>query len=126
MQANRGRDTKPELAVRRILHAAGYRFRVNLRVLRSARQTVDIAFTKYRVAILIDGCFWHGCPDHYIAPKANAEFWREKIETNRRRDIVTNVKLEEAGWIVLRYWEHQDPRCVAESIVKALLTRDSA
>jgi DNA mismatch endonuclease (patch repair protein) len=120
MQANRGRDTGPELAVRRILHSAGYRFRVNVRVLRPARLTVDVAFTKKHIAVLIDGCFWHGCPDHYIPPKSNAEFWHEKIEKNRQRDVVTNLRLGDAGWLVLRYWEHEDPRGVAEQIIMAL------
>lgn len=123
MQANRGRDTQPELAVRRILHAFGYRYRVNFRAVRSIRRTVDIAFTKRRVAIFMDGCFWHGCPEHYIAPRANAEFWRDKIEMNQRRDSIANIELTNAGWVVLRYWEHEDPHRVADSIIETLRTR---
>nr|WP_298985298.1 very short patch repair endonuclease [uncultured Micrococcus sp.] len=117
MRGNRSRDTKPELAVRRLLHAAGYRYRVNARPEKDLRRTVDILFCAARVAVLIDGCYWHGCPEHYIAPKANGGYWSDKVARNRARDADTNQVLTERGWLVLRFWEHEDPTVVAEQII---------
>ena len=74
MRANRSVDTKPELAIRRILHRNGVRYRVNMRPISSIRRTADVVFTKQRLAVFVDGCFWHGCPEHYVAPRQNAEF----------------------------------------------------
>ena len=107
MQANRSRDTGPELAVRQLLHMRGMRYRVDMRPDSSIRRKADIVFTRIKVAVFIDGCFWHGCPDHFTAPKAHAEYWQEKIGKNRRRD---------AGWTVLRFWEHENPGDVADTI----------
>lgn len=121
MQANRGRDTRPELLVRRALHARGWRYRVNHRPLASdRRRTVDIAFTRQRLAVLIDGCFWHRCPEHFVMPKTNLSYWEEKISGNVRRDTATNSLLEEEGWTVLRFWEHQDPAAVVEEVEASL------
>jgi DNA mismatch endonuclease (patch repair protein) len=78
-----------------------------------------VVFTKKRVAVFIDGCFWHGCPEHYVPPKTRAEFWQAKITGNVERDIETTRRLTEAGWSVLRYWEHQDPESVAADIAVA-------
>lgn len=86
MQSNRGRDTSPEMAVRRRLHALGLRFRVSIRPLPNIRRTADIVFTRRKVAVFIDGCFWHGCPEHYQAPVRNGDFWLQKRERNRERD----------------------------------------
>lgn len=116
----RGRDTMPELAVRRLLHARGHRYRVNHRPLDDKRRTVDIAFSKLRLAVMIDGCFWHACPEHYVEPKTRAEFWRAKIAGNAARDLDTDRRLVEAGWKVLRLWEHEPPEAMVTSIEEAL------
>ena len=110
------RDTAPEIALRRELHARGLRFRVDRAVLDDRRRRVDIVFGPARVAILVDGCFWHGCPEHGTAPKANALYWREKIATNQRRDRDTDLRLIEAGWTVVRVWEHESPLAAADRI----------
>lgn len=107
MRANRGRDTVPELAVRKRIHAAGLRYRVNARPEPDIRRTVDLLFRGPRVAVLIDGCFWHGCAEHHQAPRANADFWSTKIQRNRARDAETTVALTARGWRVLRFWEHE-------------------
>ncbi|GAA3739205.1 DNA mismatch endonuclease (patch repair protein) [Spinactinospora alkalitolerans] len=109
MQSNKGRDTKPELALRRAIHAMGLRYRVSFRPIPSVRRTADLVFTRARLAVFLDGCFWHGCPEHHTVAKANAEYWASKVEANRERDRQTDRLLEEAGWAVLRVWEHEDP-----------------
>lgn len=123
MRANRGRDTGPELAVRRALHRMGLRYRVDHPLPFDRRRRADISFTRARVAVFIDGCFWHGCPEHGTTPRTNAEFWSEKIARNRTRDVDTTARLERAGWMVLRFWEHEDPRAVAERIRRAVASR---
>ena len=107
MQSNRGRDTKPEIRLRKELHALGLRFRVSLRPVPEIRRTADVVFTRARIAVFIDGCFWHGCPDHHTVAKTNAEVWAAKVEGNRRRDRETNELLHERGWLVIRIWEHE-------------------
>lgn len=116
MQGNRSRDTGPELAVRRLVHAMGMRYRVNARPLPSLRRTADLVFTRRRVAVFIDGCFWHGCPQHHRQPGANAHYWSEKVARNRERDADTDAVLKAAGWTVLRIWSHVDPVEAAEAI----------
>lgn len=116
MQANRRRDTGPELAVRRLLHARGMRFRVDLAAEQDVRSRPDIVFTRRRVAIYIDGCFWHGCPEHRTQPKVNAEYWTPKLRRNIERDERVTRELIDAGWTVLRFWEHEDPLEVADAI----------
>lgn len=107
MRANRGRDTKPELRLRRALHALGYRYRVDSRPLPSLNRRADLTFPGARVAVFVDGCYWHGCPEHYRQPVANGEtYWAPKIAANRARDEDTNARLREAGWRVVRVWEH--------------------
>lgn len=109
------RETAPELALRRALHAAGHRFRVVYPVPGNRRRTVDIAFTRARLAVFVDGCFWHSCPEHGTRPRANAAWWAGKLETNRSRDADTDRLLREAGWSVVRIWEHEDvPAAVAK------------
>ncbi len=120
MQGNRSRDTKPELLVRSLLHRRGLRYRVNQRPLPELRRTSDIVFRKARVAVFVDGCFWHGCPDHYKQPSTNARYWSDKVEGNRRRDLETDACLAEAGWTVLRHWEHEDPEGVADQVEAAV------
>ncbi len=108
-QNQKTKDTGPEMELRRLLHRQGLRYRVNYAVKGLPRRTVDIAFTKIRLAVFIDGCFWHGCPEHFVPPKKNAEWWLEKIAVNRRRDEDSNARLRELGWHVLRFWEHEQP-----------------
>lgn len=121
MKANRRRDTSIELAVRRRLHAAGLRYRVDYAADPSdRRRRADIVFTRARLVVFIDGCFWHGCPDHFIMPKSNVDYWRHKIERNMERDRDSVARLEAAGWSVLRFWEHQAPDDVAASIIAAV------
>lgn len=116
MQANRSRDTKPELAIRSRVHRLGLRFRVAARPLPSFRRTADLVFTRAHVAVFVDGCYWHGCPDHLRPAQRNSEFWQEKIESNRMRDEETNKLLSAAGWTVVRVWEHEDPDTAARRI----------
>jgi len=119
MRANRRRDTAPELKVRRLLHAAGLRYRVDARPILSMRYRADIIFSKRRIAIFIDGCFWHRCPLHGTLPRSNAEYWGPKLARNVSRDIDVSKALHNAGWTVLRFWEHDDPAGVAAKIVRA-------
>ena len=105
MQATRRRDTRGELALRSALRQIGIRYRVDFTI-PGTRRRADVAFPKFKVAVFIDGCFWHGCPKHGTWPKANADWWRAKIEANRSRDQNTDNKLRSAGWKVLRFWEH--------------------
>lgn len=123
MLGNRSRDTKPELAVRRRLHAMGLRFRVAYRPEPALRRTADIVFTRRRLAVFIDGCYWHACPLHGTASKSNSKYWAEKLAGNVARDADTTAQLQSAGWTVLRFWEHESPSDVAEIIRRAVETR---
>lgn len=125
MRAQRTRDTEAERALRSALFRRGLRFRVNQRVPGLSRKTFDVIFPRARVAVLVDGCFWHGCPLHATWPKANADWWRNKIEENQRRDIATNEALTAAGWTVVRVWEHVDPDVAAERVVAIVATPDA-
>lgn len=118
MQGNRGRDTKPELALRRAAHALGLRYRVSTRPLSSIRRTADMVFTRAKIAVFMDGCFWHGCPEHHTKAATNAEYWAEKVRRNRERDAETDRILAEAGWTVIRVWEHEDPIASARRIAE--------
>lgn len=123
MRSNKGRDTAPELALRRAVHARGLRYRVSARPLRQVRRTADLVFTRARVAVFLDGCFWHGCPIHHTVAATNAGFWADKVETNRRRDRDTDRKLRDAGWAVIRVWEHEDPEQAADTVVGVVTDR---
>ncbi|MER0445959.1 very short patch repair endonuclease [Streptomyces sp. Edi4] len=127
MSRQGSRDTTPELAVRKLLHAAGMRYRVNVPVPGMPRRTIDIAFGRAKLAVFMDGCFWHGCPQHATHPKANAEWWRTKLDRNMARDRETTEHLAAAGWTVLRFWEHESPefvaRLVAEAAEKATISK---
>jgi len=116
MIGNRSRDTKPELAVRRRLHAMGLRYRVAYRPIRELRRTADVAFPRQKVAVFIDGCYWHSCPQHGTKAARNADYWSEKLAKNVARDADTNARLQAAGWTVVRFWEHDDPGQVAQAI----------
>ena len=118
--AQRTRDTTAEVALRRVLHGMGYRYRVDTRAEPSVRSKPDIVFRAKKVAVYVDGCFWHGCPQHFIPPKNNAAWWDEKISANRSRDERTRAQLAEAGWTVLSFWEHEDAREAAKTVVSAL------
>lgn len=118
MRANRGRDTTPELAVRRRLHAAGLRYRVSVRPEPLLRRTADIVFPRQKVAVFIDGCYWHACPEHRTVARSNADYWSDKLHRNVARDADTNARLEDAGWRVLRFWEHEDPDTVAGAVAE--------
>src|SRR5689334_3181348 len=107
MVANRPRDTGPELALRRELFARGLRYRVHRRPVPGLRAQADVLFPRERVAVFVDGCFWHGCPDHGVLPKSNREFWSAKLAGNVERDRRTDRNLNESGWLVLRVWEHE-------------------
>ncbi|WP_410662696.1 very short patch repair endonuclease [Amycolatopsis sp. lyj-84] len=107
------RDTALELEVRRHLHSSGYRYRLQIPVPGRPRRTIDVCFPSLRVAVFLDGCFWHGCPDHGTSPKSNSRWWREKIEANRVRDNDTTKHLNDLGWVVVRYWEHDLPSDIA-------------
>ena len=120
MQANRRRDTQPELALRRFLHARGLRYRVDYRPIPCLRNKADIVFTRRKVAVFIDGCFWHGCPEHYFASKTNVDYWEPKIEQNRLRDEAVTAAIEEAGWRVIRVWEHESVEEAADRIEAAV------
>lgn len=118
MLANRSKDTRPELALRRELHRLGLRYRVNARPLPMIHRTADVVFPRRKVAVFLDGCFWHGCPDHYSAPKANATFWQDKLERNIGRDRQVDELLEQAGWRVIRIWEHESPITAAAHVAE--------
>lgn len=120
MVANRSKNTAPELAVRSLLHARGLRYRVHLRPLPALRRTADIVFTRRKIAVFIDGCFWHACPDHFVMPRANADYWEPKIARNQRRDREIDEALTVEGWTVLRFWEHQPPGEVADAIERSV------
>jgi DNA mismatch endonuclease (patch repair protein) len=110
MQVQKTRDTEPEMALRRILHASGLRYRVDRAPLKGLRRRADIVFGPARVAVYVDGCFWHGCPEHgRPMTAANPEYWSAKIKRNKARDADADRQLIEAGWIVIRVWEHQTP-----------------
>lgn len=126
MRANKKRDTSPELAVRRIVHAAGLRYRVAAPPIPGFRRTADLLFRPARVAVFIDGCFWHSCPVHATSPRAHSDYWLPKLERNRERDAETTAVLQEAGWTVLRFWEHEDPTEVAATIVAIVTERRAA
>lgn len=109
MQSNRSRDTKPELALRKQLHALGLRFRVCARPIPGVRRTADVVFRSALVAVEVRGCFWHGCPEHYRAPSANSGYWSEKVQRNQRRDAENEQRLRDEGWLLVTVWEHEDP-----------------
>ena len=120
MQANRRRDTGPEMAIRRLVHASGLRYRVDARPIPAARYSADMIFTRARVAVFVDGCFWHGCAEHYRAPASNTTYWAGKVTRNRERDLLADEALRAAGWTVVRVWEHEAPESAARRIEAAV------
>ncbi|MEJ7656965.1 MAG: very short patch repair endonuclease [Thermoleophilaceae bacterium] len=123
MRRNRGTDSEPELRLRSVLHRHGHRFRTHLAI-RTPDRLIrpDIVFTRARLAVFVDGCFWHCCPVHGNQPKANTDYWRPKLERNIARDRAVDRALTDAGWMVLRAWEHEDPGAVAKRVGDLLST----
>ncbi|MFF9015180.1 very short patch repair endonuclease [Streptomyces sp. NPDC014870] len=123
MQAIRSRDTKPERLLRRLLHAQGLRYRVAAKPLPDLRRTADIVFRPVKVAVFVDGCYWHGCPEHYVPPRTNPGYWSGKVAGNIARDRDTDRRLTDAGWTVLRFWEHESPEECAGTVLGVVLDR---
>lgn len=123
MRSNKRMNTAPELQLRKLLHARGLRYRVDFPPdPKSRRRRADIVFTKVRLAVFIDGCFWHGCPIHATLPVTNRSYWEPKLQRNKERDTETNEHLERLGWTVIRVWEHEDPESAA-SLIAATIER---
>lgn len=121
MLANRRRDTKPEVAVRRLLHARGIRFRIDYPIgTRERSIRVDIVLPRAKLAIFIDGCFWHGCPEHGTMPERNRDYWEPKIARNRERDLHQTRLIGEEGWRVLRFWTHESPEAICDQIAASV------
>jgi DNA mismatch endonuclease (patch repair protein) len=116
----RQKGTDAEISLRRELYRRGLRYRVDYDILKKPRRVADVAFPGLKIAIFVNGCFWHGCPVHATWPKQNAEFWRQKIEANRLRDADTNSRLFDACWTVLRFWEHVSPIEATETVAKTV------
>ena len=121
MSAQRRRYTKPEIALRRELHRRGLRYFVDRAPVKGVRRRADLVFPRRKVAVFVDGCFWHSCPQHATFPKNNAQWWTDKLAANVVRDRDTDARLAEQGWTVIRIWEHEDPLVAAERVQKALL-----
>ena len=119
----RRRDTKPEVALRSALHRKGLRFRVDRAVLAGMRSRPDIVFGPSKVAVFVDGCFWHRCREHGTTPKNNREWWNQKLDANVARDRRVDAQLSDAGWQVLRFWEHEDPDHAAGITAKVVAKR---
>jgi len=123
MQANRKWNSKPEVVLRQALHARGLRYRIHTTPGQASKCIADIVFATERIAIFIDGCFWHGCPDHTKPPRTNSDYWGPKIRGNRERDIRTDRLLAETGWLSIRVWEHDDPATAARVIAESVRRR---
>ncbi|AII06949.1 very short patch repair endonuclease [Rhodococcus opacus] len=120
MRAQRRRDTAPELALRRELHRRGVRYYVDRAPMKGIRRRADLVFPRRKVAVYVDGCFWHSCPQHATFPKNNAQWWAEKLAGNVTRDRDTDTRLADAGWTVVRIWEHENPAVAADRVQEAL------
>jgi DNA mismatch endonuclease (patch repair protein) len=126
MERQSRHETAAELALRSALHRRGLRYRLHEKVIPGLRREADVAFRSARVAVFVDGCFWHGCPEHGTTPKANRRWWRDKIEANQTRDRDTDDRLEAMGWLPVRVWEHEDVQEAAERIANAVHSRSKA
>lgn len=120
MSQQRTRDTGPELELRRELSRRGLHYEVHQRPLLRVRREADVLFIRERVAVFVDGCFWHGCPHHRTITRRNARFWQEKIEENWIRDRDTDAQLAASGWTVVRVWEHENPIEATDRVVVAV------
>lgn len=126
LQLQRSWDTAPEKRLRSALHRCGLRYRVHARPLPDLRREADIVFRRARVAVFVDGCFWHSCPQHGAVPRNNATWWRRKFDATRRRDRDTDRKLRAAGWTAVRIWEHEAVEEGVRRVVLALSPETSA
>ncbi|WP_407727467.1 very short patch repair endonuclease [Rhodococcoides fascians] len=120
LSKQRRRDTKPEVALRRELHRRGLRYFVDRAPLKGMRRRADLVFPRRKVAVYVDGCFWHSCPIHATRPRNNAQWWADKLAANVARDRDTDTRLIEEGWRVVRIWEHEDPVVAAQRVVDDL------
>ena len=125
MRRQARRDTKPEMLLRRALFARGLRYRVDRAPLSGLRRRADIVFAAAKVAVYVDGCFWHCCPQHATMPKNNQQWWIDKLDANVRRDRDTDRQLIDAGWRVVRVWEHEDMQAAADRVMKAVRPESS-
>jgi DNA mismatch endonuclease, patch repair protein len=123
MQGQARRDTKPELALRRELWRRGLRYRVDVAPIGGVRRRADIVFTRARVAVYVDGCYWHSCPIHRSTPKTNTEWWTDKLRGNEARDRDTDARLAAEGWEVVRVWEHEPATEAADRVVAQVSAR---
>lgn len=121
MAAIKRSGTKPEIALRSLLHAHGFRFRKDFPIRVDGRLIrPDVAFTKRKVAVFVDGCFWHACPVHGSQPANNTSYWSQKLAGNVARDAIQNALLQAAGWQVVRFWEHESPSDAATALAPLL------
>lgn len=123
MQGNRSQDTRPEVALRSALHRRGLRFRKHRRALAALACRPDVVFPRERVAVFLDGCFWHGCASHGVLPRANRAYWEAKVRVNRERDRRNDSALAAHGWLVVRVWEHEDPEAGANAVEEVVRRR---
>jgi DNA mismatch endonuclease (patch repair protein) len=123
MERQARRDTAPELALRRELWRRGLRYFVDRPVGPDRRRRADVVFPRAKVAVFVDGCFWHSCPEHGTVPRNNREWWIAKLEANVRRDQETDRRLSAEGWTVIRVWEHEDPTMAADATESAVRSR---
>ena len=126
MQNTPRRDSRPELALRSEVHRLGLRYRVDVALIPGSRRRGDLVFRPSKVVVFVDGCFWHCCPIHGSVPGSNVAWWTKKLTRNKERDLDTNKSLEEAGWRVLRVWEHEDPKKAAKKIERIVSHRLNA
>jgi DNA mismatch endonuclease, patch repair protein len=126
MRSTRQRDTAAERRLQQALDEEGLHYELDRAPISSVRTRADVVFADAHVAVYLDGCFWHGCPEHGTWPKANAEWWREKLDANRRRDAVASKILEEAGWRVLRFWAHEPVAAAARTIAQEVRRRSAS
>lgn len=125
MKSVRRTNTKPELAIQSCLKQMGLSFKTDFGIIKGSQRRADIVFKEAKVTVFIDGCFWHGCPIHGTWPKTNSEFWRKKVESNRKRDLDTDYHLTNIGWKVTRVWEHESPTEVADRIFVVIKKGDN-
>ena len=123
MQGNVGRDTRPEVAFRRALYAVGFRYRKHNRPEPTLRVRADVVLVRARVCVFVDGCFWHGCPEHFRLPSKNAEWWRSKIDRTIARDRAQTDVLLSRGWTVIRVWEHVAVHEAVAAVGRVVLPR---
>jgi len=123
MRANRGVDTGPETRLRSLVHRAGLRYAIDVRPESNINRRADLVFRATKVAVFVNGCFWHGCPAHYSLPKSNQRYWSEKVRRNKERDEETKSLLKSRGWKVLVFWEHQPAESCSKRVVSVVSKR---